>query len=76
MTDNNIQLNAEAKVLYYKLDRIRNHIESRIDSGIDAITSAELVYILDMISAYETVPAEWELEKPLVPINNIPKEVK
>lgn len=58
-------INAEAVVLSYKLDRIRSHIERRL-SVVDDITSSELKYVLKMISDFETVPAEWQLQKPFV----------
>lgn len=56
---------AQIKVLEYKLDAIREHIERRL-SVVEGETNAELTYILGMISRYESVPASWSLQKPLV----------
>lgn len=60
-----MQSQAETKVLEYKLDKIRTRLEERIKIA-DPITKAELQYILDMISTYETVPAGWSLNIPFV----------
>lgn len=63
---------AEATILSYKLDKIRKHIEKRMET-VDAITKNELQAILMIISQYEVVPAGWSLKDPLV---IIPDEVK
>lgn len=62
------QCQAESVILSYKLDKIRNYIESRIKI-VDPIAKNELSVILNMISEFETVPAGWSLETPLVPLN-------
>ena len=59
------QSQAETKVLEFKLNKIRTRIEERVKI-VDPITKVELQYILDMISTYETVPVDWNLEKPFV----------
>lgn len=71
MTSSFIQSEAENKVLEYKLDKIRNFIESRLNI-VDSITKNELNIILDMIKQYEQVPNNFKLEKPIV--DNIPEE--
>ena len=63
---------AEAKILSYKLDKIKKHIEKRMET-VDAIAKNELQAILMIISQYEIVPADWSLKDPLV---IIPDEVK
>ena len=60
-----IQTMAEIKVLEYKLDKIRKHISKRLNE-VDPIMKAELASILDLISFYECVPADWKLDQPLV----------
>ncbi len=59
------QLMAELKVLEYKLDKIRLFINTR-KNIVDPIVRGELENILLLISKYETVPADWKLETPLV----------
>ena len=71
MTSSFIQSEAEKKVLEYKLDKIRNFIESRLNI-VDSITKNELNIILDMIKQYEQVPNNFKLEKPIV--DSIPEE--
>jgi hypothetical protein len=51
----------------YKLDKIRKKLEERIKI-VDPITKVELQVILSMISEYESVPVNWKLETPLVPL--------
>lgn len=75
MSDQNIQLTAEVTVLYYKLDKIRNHIRARKEAEVDSVVSAELNFILNMIESYEEVPSGWKLSEPIVPLNNQPEEV-
>ena len=58
-------LTASLRVLEFKLARIRNHIENRLQV-VDGSTAVELKRILQMISEFETVPAGWSLSKPLV----------
>ena len=65
--------NAKTLVLLYKLDKIRNHIESRIEV-VDPITKSELQFILNMIHKFEVVPENYKLTKPLVPESNIHME--
>jgi hypothetical protein len=60
-----MQCQAEIKVLEFKLDKIRTRLEERIKIA-DPITKAELQYVLDMISTYETVPYDWTLNTPFV----------
>lgn len=64
---------AESKILSYKLDKIRNHINSRIPY-VDPVVKTELNVILDIIKAYEFVPQNWELTKPLVEIKEKEEE--
>ena len=64
--NNNLQyVIADNKILLYKLNKIRNHIESR-SKIVDVVTKNELAVILDMISQFEVVPNDWTLDKPLV----------
>ena len=64
--NNNLQyMIADNKILLYKLNKIRNHIESR-SKIVDVVTKNELAVILDMISQFEVVPNDWTLDKPLV----------
>ena len=67
------QSQAEATILSYKLDKIRNYIESRINN-VDTITRNELSAIMNMISKYEIVESNWVLKKPLVELNDLEKE--
>lgn len=71
MGDSLIQITGEKKILEYKLDKIRNFIESRINI-VDSVTKNELNVILNMIKQYEHVDSTFELSKPL--IENIPEE--
>ena len=71
MMNSFIQSEAEKKVLEYKLDKIRNFIENRLNI-VDSVTKNELNVILNMIKQYEQVPINFELEKPFV--DNIPEE--
>lgn len=57
---------AEKKVLEFKLDTIRNYINSRLSTISDPIVSNELKSILSLIGKYETVPPNWELSTPIV----------
>lgn len=68
-----MQQQAEVKILEYKLDRIRKHLNNRINI-VDPVTKAELSAILGIICEYEIVPAGWNLETPLVPIQNNEEE--
>ena len=65
MNGNFIQTMAEIKILEYKLNKIRNYILKRIPE-VDPIMKAELSSILDLISIYESVPADWKLDQPLI----------
>jgi len=65
MNDNLQYVIADNKILLYKLNKIRNHIESR-SKIVDVVTKNELAVILDMISQFEVVPNDWTLDKPLV----------
>lgn len=65
MNDFLIESQAEVKALEFKLNRIRERLQERIPYA-EPITKAELQFILAMISEYETVPYNWELEKPFV----------
>lgn len=67
-----VQASSEVRVLTYKLDKIRTHIQNRLDV-VDDITKSELEFILNMISKFEVVPADYELLSPIVPESNIPK---
>jgi len=58
---------AEAKIFQYKLSKIRDFCENR-KSIVDAVMKAEFDYILDIIKKYESIPATWALNKPLVDI--------
>lgn len=58
-------LMANLRVLEFKLQRIKNHLESRLQVA-DGPTAVELKRILQMIGEFETVPAGWQLSKPLV----------
>lgn len=62
------QVLAEVKVLEYKLDRIRTHINTRLSTIDDPIVENELKMILNLISNFETVPAGWKLSTPLVDV--------
>ena len=62
------QVLAEVKVLEYKLDRIRTHINTRLSTTDDPIVENELKMILNLISNFETVPAGWKLSTPLVDV--------
>ena len=64
------QNQAESIILSYKLDKIRNYIESRIKI-VDPIVKNELLVITKMIAEYECVPAGWTLETPLVPLEGV-----
>ena len=68
-----VQASSEVRVLTYKLDKIRTHIQNRLDV-VDDITKSELEFILNLISKFEVVPADYELLSPIVPESNIPKE--
>lgn len=68
MSDVLMQSQAETKVLEYKLNRIREKLESRVNI-VDPVTKVELQVILAMIEEYEVVPAGWNLERPFVPVH-------
>lgn len=59
------QLLAEIRVLEFKLDNIRTFINRRKEI-VDPIVKSELENILELISKYEVVPADWDLDTPLV----------
>ena len=61
-----VQASSEVRVLTYKLDKIRNHIQNRLEV-VDDITKCELEFILNMISEFEVVPASYDLLSPIVP---------
>lgn len=62
------QVMAEVKVLEFKLDSIRKHIDNRLKI-VDPIVANELKTILALISKYEdSIPVGWSLDKPLVDI--------
>lgn len=63
---------AKTLVLLYKLDKIRNHIENRLEV-VDPLTRSELEFILNMIHKFEEVPENFKTSKPLVPESNITK---
>lgn len=65
MSDILLQHQAEVKVLEFKLNRIRTRLKERIKL-VDTITKNELEGILSMINEFETVPPNWQLEEPLV----------
>lgn len=65
--------NAKTLVLLYKLDKIRNHIENRMEV-VDPMTRSELQFILNMIHKFEDVPEDYKIMKPLVPEGNIKME--
>ena len=69
MNNSIVELQAEVKILSYKLDKIRAHINNRLEI-VDPITKNELQAILGFISLYEIVPSDWEISEPLV---NIPE---
>ena len=58
-------LTANLRVLEFKLQRIKDHLEARLQVA-DGVTAVELKRILQMISEFEIVPAGWQLSKPLV----------
>lgn len=60
------ETNAKVLVLLYKLDKIRAHINNRLDV-VDPVTKSELEFILNMIEKFEDVPKGYKLDKPLVP---------
>lgn len=64
------QSQAESIILSYKLDKIRKHTNQRL-SIVEPVTANELKTILNLISTFENVPANWSLEEPFV---NIPAE--
>ena len=59
------QLLAEIRVLEFKLDNIRTFINRRKEI-VDPIVRNELENILKLISKYEVVPANWNLDIPFV----------
>lgn len=64
------QVMAEVKVLEFKLDSIRKHIDNRLKI-VDPIVANELKTILALISKYEdSIPVGWSLDKPLVDIKS------
>ena len=65
MFESTNQLLAEIRVLEFKLDSIRTFINRRKEI-VDPIVKSELENILELISKYETVPADWNLNTPLV----------
>ena len=56
-----IQTKAELKILEYKLDFILRHINKRINI-VDNITKNELLMIKNLITKYDEVPSNWQLE--------------
>lgn len=56
-----IQTKAELKILEYKLDSILKHINKRINI-VDNITKNELLMIKNLITKYDEVPSNWQLE--------------
>lgn len=60
-----MQSMAETRILEFKLDKIRNHINSRLNI-VDPICRNELSIIMSLIEKYEVVPADWKLETSLV----------
>lgn len=65
MFESTNQLLAEIRVLEFKLDSIRTFINRRKEI-VDPIVKSELENILELISKYETVPTDWNLNTPLV----------
>ena len=65
MFESTNQLLAEIRVLEFKLDNIRTFINRRKEI-VDPIVKSELENILELISKYEIVPADWNLNTPLV----------
>ena len=65
MFESTNQLLAEIRVLEFKLDNIRTFV-NRIKEIVDPIVKSELENILELISKYEIVPADWNLNTPLV----------
>ena len=63
------QILAENRVLLYKLDKLRNHINSRIPL-VNPQTKGEMEFMLKMIERFEDVPVSWELTEPIVPDKN------
>ena len=59
------ELMATVKILTFKLCRIRDHIERRLEIA-EGDTAAELQYVLSMIAEYEQVPCGWQSDRPLV----------
>ena len=55
-----INYQAENKVLLYKLERILNHIDNRLQL-VDPITKNELKSIRNIVTTYETVPSDWSM---------------
>lgn len=70
------ELYANVKVLEYKLNRLRDHIESRLSALEGGPTEVELRVLLNMIKEFEVVPAGWQLTKPLVDPVTCEKYVK
>ena len=69
------KLRAECTILTFKLSKIRDHIERRL-SVVEADVQAELNYILSMIGEYEHVPANWQLNRPLVKKESVTDDCK
>ena len=65
MFESTNQLLAEIRVLEFKLDSISTFINRRKEI-VDPIVKSELENILELISKYEIVPADWNLNTPLV----------
>ena len=65
MFESTNQLLAEIRVLEFKLDNIRTFVNRRKEI-VDPIVKSELENILELISKYEIVPADWNLNTPLV----------
>ena len=57
------QLLARCRCLEFKLDNIRDFCEDHLSMNPDNI---ELRGVLELISRYETVPAEFYLKRPFV----------
>lgn len=65
------QLQAEMRCLEHKLAAIRDYAESHLELNPDNI---ELQGVLDLISRYEQVPADFNLDRPIVSKEEMPNE--
>lgn len=68
MSDMIQEYQAEALILAYKLNKIKQYINSRIKT-VDPITRNEYNVILNIIKKYDYVNADWTLDEPLVEIS-------